>query len=88
MRRWSVLIGAALRRWSVLIGAALVGGGLVGVCLEDSHHNACTSGLGPFGSLSGDLARNCSLDNTIFLIAFVATIVGLALMVTGLLIRS
>jgi hypothetical protein len=74
------------RRW-VFIAAALLGGGLAGVSLEDSHHNACTSGLGPFGSLSGDLARNCTLDNTIFLAAFAATLVGLALMVAALLIR-
>ena len=75
------------RRW-LFIAAALVGGGLVGVSLEDSHHNACTAGLGSFGSLSGDLARNCSLDNTIFLAAFVAILAGLALMIAALLIRS
>jgi hypothetical protein len=74
------------RRW-VFIAAALLGGGVAGVSLEDSHHNACTSGLGPFGSLSGDLARNCTLDNTIFLVAFVATLFGLALLVAAILIR-
>jgi len=75
------------RRW-IFIGAALVGGGLIGVSLEDSHHNACTSGLGPFGSLSGDLARNCGLDNTIFVVAIAATIVGLVTMIAALLIRT
>jgi hypothetical protein len=75
------------RRW-VFIGVALLGGGLAGVSLEDSHHNACTSGLGTFGSLTGDVARNCGLDNTIFLVAFVAALFGLALMVAALLIRS
>jgi hypothetical protein len=74
------------RRW-VFIAAALVGGGLTGVSLEGSHHKACTSGLGPFGSLSGDVVRNCTLDNTIFLAAFVATVVGLALMVAAILIK-
>jgi hypothetical protein len=77
-----------VRRRSVFFGAALLAAGLVGVYLEDSHHNACTSGLGPFGSMSGDLARNCGLDNTLFVVAFFATIVGLALMIAALLIRS
>lgn len=75
------------RRW-VFIAAALLGAGLFGASLEDSHHNTCSAGLGPFGSLSGDVARNCGLDNTIFLVAVVAIIVGLALMVAALLIRS
>lgn len=76
-----------MRRGWVFIAVALLGGGLAGVSLEEPHHNACTSGLGPFGSLSGDLARNCSFDNTIFLGACVAAIVGLALMVAALLIK-
>lgn len=75
------------RRW-VFVAAALLGGGLAGVSLEDSHHNACVAGLGPYGSMSGDLARNCSLDNTLFVAAIVASIVGLALMVAVFLIRS
>jgi hypothetical protein len=75
------------RRW-LFVAAALLGGGLTGVALEDSHHNACTSGLGRFGSLSGEMARHCSVDNTIFLAAFVATLVGLTLMVAAILIRS
>jgi hypothetical protein len=74
------------RRW-VFIALALLGGGMAGVSLEDSHHNACASGLGSFGSLSGDAVRNCGFDNTIFLAAFVAAIVGLALLVASLLLR-
>ena len=75
------------RRW-MFVAAALFGGGLAGVSLEDSHHNACVSGLGPYGSMSGDVARNCSLDNSLFLAAIVVTIIGLAIMVAALLIRS
>jgi hypothetical protein len=75
------------RRW-LLVAAVLLGGGLTGVALEDSHHNTCTSKLGQFGALSGDIARHCSVDNTIFLAAFVATLIGLALMVAAILIRS
>lgn len=75
------------RRW-LFVAVVLLGGGLTGVALEDSHHNACTSGLGRFGSLGGDLGRHCSVDNTIFLVALVVTLVGLALMVAAILIRS
>jgi hypothetical protein len=77
-----------MHRWSIFIAVALLGGGVAGVSLEDSHHNACTSGLGPFGSLSGELVHNCSLDNTIFFVAGVAALVGFALMVAAVLIRS
>ena len=79
---------ATLRRRWVFVAAVFLGGGLAGVALEDSKHNACTSGLGRFGSLSGDVARHCSLNNTLFLVAIVATLVGVALMVASLLIRS
>ncbi len=75
------------RRW-VFIGAALLGAGSVGVSVEKSHHNACTAGLGPFGSLSGDLAHNCGFDNTLFLVAIVTAVFGLALMVVALMVRS
>ena len=74
------------RRWT-LVAAVLLGGGLAGVSLENSSHKACTAGLGPFGSLSGNLAHNCTLHNSIFLVAFVVTIVGLALMVAAVLLK-
>jgi hypothetical protein len=75
------------KRW-VFIGIALLGGGLLGVSLEDSHHNACSSGLGSFGSLTGDLAHNCGVDNMLFFVAICAAMLGLALMVAALMIRS
>ena len=77
-----------MRRRSVFFGAALLAEGLAGAYLEDSHHNACSSGLGPFGSISGDVARNCGLYNTLFFVAFFAIIAGAALMIAALLIRS
>jgi hypothetical protein len=75
------------RRW-VFIGAAILGAGLFGVSREDSPHHACTSNLGSFGSLTGDLAHNCGFHNTAFLAAIVATMVGVVLMAAALLIRS
>jgi len=75
------------RRW-IFIGAALIAGGLVTVTSEESHHNACTSGLGPFGSLTGGVAHNCGVANTVFLLGIVGAILGLALVVAALLIRS
>lgn len=75
------------RRW-VFVGAVLLAAGLVGVSKEDTAHNACTSGLGSFGSLTGDLARNCGFHNTVFLVAIAAAIFGLMLMVVALLRRS
>ena len=75
------------RRW-VFIGAALLGGGLYGVSQEDSPHNACTAGLGRFGSLSGDLARHCGFHNTMFLAAIAAAFFGLAVLAAAMLIRS
>jgi len=75
------------RRW-VFIGAAFISGGLLGVSLEDAHHRACTAGLGSFGSLTGDLARNCGVDNLLFLVAVAATVLGLGLLLAALMIRS
>ena len=75
------------RRW-VLIGAALLGAGLYGVSSEDSPHHACTAGLGDFGSLSGEAARNCGLHNLAFLLGIAGAILGFAVMLAALLIRS
>lgn len=75
------------RRW-VFIGAAVFAVGLVGIVKEDSPRRACASGLGDFGSLTGDLARNCGLHNVAFLAAIVATVLGLGLTLAALLVRS
>lgn len=75
------------RRW-VFIGAAFIGVGLFGVSLENSPRRACASGLGDFGSLTGDLARNCGYHNVAFMAAVVATVLGLVLTLAALLIRS
>lgn len=75
------------RRW-IVIGAVIMGAGIYGVTREESPHQACTSGLGSFGSLTGDLARNCGMHNLALLGAIVATLLGLALAVAALLIRS
>jgi hypothetical protein len=75
------------RRW-MLIGGVLLGGGLAGISLEDSHHNACNAGLGPFGSLTGGSAHHCGFYNGVFLVAIVTAVVGLAVTVAALMIRS
>lgn len=75
------------RRW-IFVGLALLGAGLAGVSEEDAPHKACTAGLGPFGSLTGNAAHNCGVHNILFLGAIVAAIFGLMLMVVALLIRS
>jgi hypothetical protein len=75
------------RRW-VFVGLALMGAGLAGVTFEKSSHNACSSGLGPFGSLTGDVARNCGVHNLALLAAVVATLFGLVLTIAALVIRS
>jgi hypothetical protein len=75
------------RRWT-FIAIALIGGGVVGVSAERAHHAACSAGLGSFGSLTGEAARNCGTGNLLFLVAIAATIVGLALLAASLLIRS
>ena len=75
------------RRW-VWIGAALVGGGVAGVSMERAHHNECITHLGSFGSLMGDLAQNCAVNNTLFFVAIGCTIVGLTLLAAALLIRT
>ena len=80
--------GEMRKRSGFIFAVVLIGGGVAGVSMEDSHHNACSSSLGPFGSLSGDLARHCTLDNTLFFVAAVAALVGLALVVAALVIRS
>jgi len=77
-----------VRRGWIFVGVVLLGGGLAGAMWEDPHHNACTAGLGSFGSLSGDVARNCGFHNTMFLVAIAAAFFGLAVMVAALLFRS
>lgn len=75
------------RRW-VFVGLAIVGAGLAGVSLEESPHNACSAGLGSFGSLAGDTARNCGLHNLALLGAIAATLFGLVLTIVALVVRS
>lgn len=76
-------------RWSTLVGLLLLSGGLFGSFFEDSKHNACNSGLGQFGqALSDTVARNCGIYNSIFYVAVIATIVGVALIVAAVLVRS
>ncbi|MGH9920787.1 MAG: hypothetical protein ACRD6W_18200 [Nitrososphaerales archaeon] len=78
-----------MRRWPGLMGAVLLGGGLYGVSSEDSHHNACNSGLGQFGqALNANIARHCGVYNAIFYVGIIAAIVGLILMVSAILVRS
>lgn len=74
------------RRW-IFVGMGLIGAGLYGVSREVSPHRACTAGLGDFGSLTGDLARNCGYHNVAFLAAIVAAVFGLVLMAAALIIR-
>lgn len=75
------------RRW-IFVGLAIVGAGVTGFKLEDGPRRACSSGLGSFGSLAGDAARNCGVHNLAFLAAIVAIVCGLVLTVAALLIRS
>ena len=75
------------RRW-IFVGMAILGGGLAGVAVEDSPHHACSAGLGTYGSLTGDAARNCGFHNLAFLVAIVVALFGLGLTVAALLIRS
>jgi len=83
------LEGAAMPKRFGLIGAVLLGGGLFGAFSEDASHKACSSGLGQFGqALSESAARHCGVDNTIFYIAILATILGVALMAVAILVRS
>jgi len=77
-----------MRRAWMVIGVMLLGGGLAGASMEDSPHNACTAGLGSYGSLSGDLARNCGLHNSLFLAGIAAAFFGLAVMVAALVFRN
>lgn len=72
-----------------LIGGLVLGGGLFGAFTEDSRHNACNSGLGQFGrALTESAARHCGIDNTIFYVAVLATIVGVAMLLMAILVRS
>jgi hypothetical protein len=75
------------RRW-IVIGIVLAGAGFTGVTVERSHHDACTAGLGAFGSLTGDVARNCGTDNLLLLVATAVTILGLAVLLASMLIRQ
>lgn len=76
-------------RWSTLVGMLLLGGGLFGSFWEDSNHNACNSGLGQYGqAVSENIARHCGIYNSIFYVAIVVTIVGAALLVAAVLVRS
>lgn len=76
-------------RWSGLIGAMILVGGLIGVAVEDSSHNACNSGLGASGqAVIEGVARSCGIDNGIYYLAILAAIVGLALMVAAVLVKS
>ncbi|HUO47351.1 MAG TPA: hypothetical protein VMU09_00825 [Acidimicrobiales bacterium] len=72
----------------MFIGALLFGGGFAGIALERSSHDACTAGLGSFGSMAGDAARNCGAHNLMFLGAIVTILVGVGLFVAAMLIRQ
>lgn len=76
-------------RWSPLVGLLFLGGGLYGSFREDSNHHACNSGLGQYGqAISDSVARHCGVYNSIFYVAVIVTIVGVALLVAAVLVRS
>lgn len=73
----------------VIAGSILFGTGLLAVVSHNGSHDVCSSGLGQLSqAFSQSASDQCAIDNTIWILGLLSTVLGGVLLLAGLIVQS